>query len=95
MYENTEAIETKALKVILDKYLVDITNKTSNELYAIFEIINKEYIEKGMCPICDTNFNYNIARITCQQNLFVINNGIIDFALPTNYCPVCGKKQSK
>jgi len=81
------------------KYIEDVAYKTNNELFAIFEIIMKEYKETNKCPICEGDndegrYHYNNAYIGCSHGIFTVMNDVISFAMNANYCPICGKKIS-
>jgi hypothetical protein len=80
------------------RYIEDIGHKTYNELFAIFDIIIKEFKVTGGCPICKENehsieghYNYNNAHVACEYGYFAVNNDIITFAIQANHCPICGK----
>lgn len=80
------------------RYIEDVAHKTNNELFAIFDIIEKEYKETNKCPICESKnkgqWGYNNARIGCDHGIFCVMNDVISFTMRANYCPVCGKKIS-
>ncbi len=76
------------------RYIEDIGNQTYSEVFAIFDLIMKEYKEANKCPICtdgDGLYKYNQIRITCGNRIFYVGNDVISFAIKANYCPICGK----
>ena len=74
------------------KYIEDVGSQTYFELFAIFDLIMKEYKETNKCPICaNGQYRYNRTNISCQNEIFYVGNDVISFAMKVNYCPVCGK----
>ena len=50
------------------KYIEDVGYKTCNELFAIFDIIAKEYKDANKCLICETGqYRYNNTHILCDN----------------------------
>ena len=78
------------------RYIEDVGYKTYNELFAIFDIVMKEYQKDNECPICKNNgqYRYNNAYIGCSLGIFAVQNDIVSFAMRVNYCPMCGKRIS-
>lgn len=91
---NEEDIVTKSLKIVIDKYINDITITSNNEISAVFDLIKKKYAETNECPICDPNhYRYNDVRVGMSGNYLFIGNGdYVSSCNPVNYCPICGKK---
>jgi hypothetical protein len=88
---------TESIKVIVNKYINDIAAMGNNEIYAVFDIIQKQYKETNECPICngDNRYRYCDLRIGTNGNhFFIINDCTTNLCIPVNYCPICGKKIS-
>lgn len=87
--------EEKIIQALAEKYVNDIITKNKDELYAISEIINKEYKETNICPICNVDgyrYRYNDKTIVAQYGNFLIMDGDLDYLLmDINYCPICGR----
>ena len=84
----------ETISMLIDKYVSDVSVGVKGELYAIFDIIHREYKDSGKCLICETGkFNYNYARIAILNNHFSIVNDPIELLFKINYCPVCGGKK--
>jgi len=79
------------------RYIEDVGSKTCDELFAIFDLIMKEYKETNKCPVCEKgkgDYKYNNTYVICDSGIFAINNGLISFTMKANYCPICGKRIS-
>lgn len=86
--------EEKIIQVLAKKYVEDIMIKNKDEVFAISEIINKEYEETNICPICNVNerYRYTNKTIMAQYKTFAILDGDLNYLLmEINYCPICGR----
>jgi len=98
--ENMEFKIEQLVDSFTKRYIEDITNKTCNELFAIFDIVMEEYKKTDKCPICEENhgyqgqYLYNNTCVACDHGVFGVINNIISFCIKANYCPICGKKIS-
>lgn len=78
------------------KYITDIGNQIYFELFAIFDLIMKEYEETNKCPICtNEEYGYNNTTIIYKDKFFYVGNGIVSFGMKVNYCPICGRHIEK
>lgn len=75
------------------RYLEDVSNKATDELFAIFEIIETEYRETNECPVCkrDGEYSYTYTQVYCNNGIFAVINNPFAFRMLANYCPICGK----
>ena len=90
MFEDSEK---KAIEMMMDKYINDMSSKCKDEIYTVFELINKEYKETGECLIHKSNFyHYNETRVATTDDYFIIDNEPVQLVINANYCPICGKK---
>lgn len=88
--------ESKIINTFVENYLVNVNSLISNELFVIFEIINKAYKETNVCQICNSHYRYNDMCIGVECGCFYINNGKeYNLVIPINNCPVCGRNTSK
>jgi hypothetical protein len=89
-----EITKSEILRTAMDKYIEDMYQANKDELYAIFEIINKEYKKTGKCLLCNgSRYSYNSKIMGAELGHFVIFNGLHSpcLAIQANYCPICGK----
>lgn len=89
-----EISKSEILRTAMDKYIEDMYVANKDELYAIFEILNKEYKETGKCSLCNgSRHTYNSKSMGAELGHFIIFNGLHSpyLAIQANYCPICGK----
>lgn len=93
-----EGSENKAIEIMMDKYINDMSSKCKDETFMVFELINKQYKNTGKCPIHDEDnpirnqYRHGNICVASSDDLFIIYNEPIECVFLANYCPICGKK---